>query len=156
MEKSGLDYAAPAPFEKTKALGEALLEPTRIYVKACLAALKTGGVHAFAHITGGGLIENIPRVMPDGLSAKIDLSQWSLPPVFVWLAKAGGIEQRELARTFNCGIGMCVIVAADKADAVEAALSSAGENVVRLGNVIDRDGEIDIVQLPGLEQAWPS
>jgi phosphoribosylformylglycinamidine cyclo-ligase len=156
VEKSGLDYAAPAPFEKTKALGEALLEPTRVYVKACLAALKTGGVHAFAHITGGGLIENIPRVMPDGLSAKIDLSRWSLPPVFVWLAKAGGIEQRELARTFNCGIGMCVIVAADKADAVEAALSSAGENVVRLGNVIDRDGEIDIVQLPGLEQAWPS
>jgi phosphoribosylformylglycinamidine cyclo-ligase len=156
IEKSGLDYSGPAPFEKTKTLGEALLEPTRIYVKACLAALKTGGVHAFAHITGGGLIENIPRVMPDDLCAKIDLTQWSLPPVFVWLAKAGGIEQRELARTFNCGIGMCVIVAADKADTVEAALCSAGESIVRLGDVIDRDGESDVVQLLGLEQAWPS
>jgi phosphoribosylformylglycinamidine cyclo-ligase len=156
VEKTGLDYAGPAPFDKTKALGEALLEPTRIYVRPCLAALQTGGVHAFVHITGGGLIENIPRIMPEGLSANIDLTQWSLPPVFVWLAKSGGIQQRELARTFNCGIGMCVIVAAGNAHTVEVALSSAGENVVRLGNVIDHDGDSDVVQFLGMEQAWPS
>lgn len=154
VEKAGLSYSAPAPFDKSKSLEDALLEPTRIYVKACLAALKTGGIHAFSHITGGGLIENIPRVMSDKLSATIDVTQWALPPVFVWLAKAGEIEQRELARTFNCGIGMCVIVAAEKVDAVEAALSDAGENVIRLGDVSARDGEAVVLQ--GLERVWPS
>lgn len=155
VEKAGLDYAAPAPFDETQPLGEVLLEPTRIYVKACLAALKTGGVHAFAHITGGGLIENIPRMMPDDLAADIDVSQWKLPPVFTWLAKAGGIERREMARTFNCGIGMCVIVSAEQADLIASALSGAGETVVRLGSVTTR-GDGDAVYLQGLEQAWPS
>ncbi|MBT4699621.1 MAG: phosphoribosylformylglycinamidine cyclo-ligase [Rhodospirillaceae bacterium] len=156
VEKAGLDYAAPAPFDDNQSLGAALLEPTRIYVKACLAALKAGGVHAFAHITGGGLIENIPRVLPEGLGADIDVTQWSLPPVFVWLAKAGGIEQREMARTFNCGIGMCVIVSDAKADAVTAALKDASETVVRLGTVVPRKDEGDAVQLQSLEQTWPS
>jgi phosphoribosylformylglycinamidine cyclo-ligase len=155
VEKAGLDYADPAPFDSNQSLGTALLAPTRIYVKACLAALKADGVHAFAHITGGGLIENIPRVLPEGLGADIDVGQWSLPPVFSWLAKAGGIEQREMARTFNCGIGMCVIVSDAQAVAVTAALIDAGETVVRLGAVVPRIGEGDAVQLQGLEQAWP-
>ncbi len=103
------------PFHQGTALGVALLTPTRIYVKSCLAALQTGGVRAFAHITGGGLTENLPRVLPDDLCATLDPASWTAPAVFDWLAKQGGIEAAEMRRTFNCGIGMTVIVAPDSA-----------------------------------------
>lgn len=139
VEHAGLNWQSPAPFAPGKALGEALLEPTRIYVKSLLAALKAeagASIKALAHITGGGFIDNIPRVLPDGMGAAIDLSAIAVPPVFGWLAKAGGVAESEMIRTFNCGIGMVVVVEADKADAVMAALTAEGESVIRFGEII--------------------
>jgi phosphoribosylformylglycinamidine cyclo-ligase len=131
---SGLGWDAPCPFA-TGTLGEALLTPTRLYVKPALAALRAGGVHGLAHITGGGLTENLPRVLPEGLGARIDLSVWALPPVFRWLAETSGMEEAELLKTFNCGIGMIAVVAADRAEALTAALEAEGERVCVLGAV---------------------
>ena len=133
-ETAGLSWTDPSPFGQGT-LGEALLAPTRLYVRPVLAAIRHGGVHAAAHITGGGLTENLPRVLPDGLGAEIDLDAWTLPPVFAWLSQAGGIAEREMLKTFNSGIGMVLAVAADKAAAIEALLASEGETVVRLGQV---------------------
>ena len=133
-ETAGLSWTDPSPFGEGT-LGEALLAPTRLYVRPVLAAIRHGGVHAAAHITGGGLTENLPRVLPDGLGAEIDLDAWTLPPVFAWLSQAGGIAEREMLKTFNSGIGMVLAVAADKAVAIEALLASEGETVVRLGQV---------------------
>lgn len=133
-ERAGLAWSDAAPFAGTT-LGEALLTPTRLYVKPALAAIRAGGVHALAHITGGGLTENLPRVLPKDLGADIDLGAWSLPPVFCWLAEAGGIEQAEMLKTFNSGIGMIVVVAADRADALARQLASDGETVHRIGTV---------------------
>ena len=109
VEHSGLGWDADCPWGEGS-LGEALLAPTRLYVKSALSAIRSGGVHALAHITGGGLTENLPRVLPNGLCAEIDLQAWSLPPVFGWLAEQAGIETSELLKTFNCGIGMVVDV----------------------------------------------
>ena len=139
VELSGLGWDAPAPFAEGS-LGAALLAPTRLYVKQALAAVRAGGVHALAHITGGGLTENLPRVLPDGLGATIDLSSWELPPVFRWLADTARMEEAELLKTFNCGIGMIVVVAADKAPALEALLRAEGESVTRIGAVIEGQG----------------
>lgn len=139
VERSGLDWDAPAPFAQTS-LGEALLAPTRLYVEPALAAIRAGGVHALAHITGGGLTENIPRVLPDGLGVDIDLSAWSLPPVFGWLAQEGALDQAELLKTFNAGIGMVLVVSAEAADSVVKTLSDAGEDVHRIGAVTATSG----------------
>ena len=137
VQRAGLEWSSPAPFDDQRSLGEALLEPTRIYVAPCLAAIReTGAVKALAHITGGGLTENIPRVLPQELGVAIDLARVPLLPVFKWLMHAGGIAQAEMLRTFNCGIGMVAIVAADRADVVNDALSRAGDTVVRLGEVV--------------------
>lgn len=133
-ETAGLSWTDPSPFGEGT-LGEALLAPTRLYVRPVLAAIRHGGVHAAAHITGGGLTENLPRVLPEGLGAEIDLEAWTLPPVFAWLSQAGGIAEREMLKTFNSGIGMVLAVAVDKAGAIEALLASEGEAVVRLGHV---------------------
>jgi phosphoribosylformylglycinamidine cyclo-ligase len=134
VETSGLGWDAAAPFDKTQSLGEALLTPTRIYVKSCLTAIReTKAVKALAHITGGGFPDNIPRVLPDGLGVDLDLAKVPVLPVFKWLAKTGGVAEPEMLRTFNCGIGMIAIVEPRKADAVAAALAGAGETVVRLG-----------------------
>ena len=114
-------------------LGEALLAPTRIYVRPLLAAIPAG-IRGLAHITGGGLTENLPRILPDGLSATVKLD-WDLPPVFRWLIGQAGLEQAEALRTFNCGIGMVVVAAADAAEEVAAQLTAAGETVHRLGHV---------------------
>jgi phosphoribosylformylglycinamidine cyclo-ligase len=105
-----------------------------------LDAMRTGGVHALAHITGGGLTENLPRVLPQGLGAEIDLGAWTLPPVFRWLAGEGGLDQSELLKTFNAGIGMVVVAAAERAGEVEAALAEAGETVFRIGRVTAGEG----------------
>ena len=136
---SGLAWDAPAPFADGKTLGEALLEPTRIYVKPLLAAIrKTGAIKALAHITGGGFPENIPRVLPKHLAAEIDLSAFAVPSVFSWLAQTGGVEAKEMLRTFNCGIGMIAVVTAENADTVREALAAEGEQVVTLGRMVAR------------------
>ena len=139
VELSGLGWDAASPFSDGT-LGEALLAPTRLYVKQALAAVRAGGVHALAHITGGGLTENLPRVLPDDMGATIDLSSWELPAVFRWLAETANMEEKELLKTFNSGIGMIVVVAADRADEIAALLTAEGEAVTRIGTVTDQAG----------------
>ncbi|WP_336489046.1 phosphoribosylformylglycinamidine cyclo-ligase [Methylobacterium nigriterrae] len=142
VARTGLGWDAPAPFLPGRSLGEALLEPTRIYVKPLLAALKASdGIKALAHITGGGFPDNLPRVLPDGVGIEIDLGALAPPPVFGWLAREGGVAVPEMLRTFNCGIGMVVVTEAGKADAVAAALARAGEAAVRLGRITGRGPE---------------
>ncbi len=141
VELSGLGWDAPSPFSDGM-LGEALLAPTRLYVKQALAAIRAGGVHGLAHITGGGLTENPPRVLPEGLACAIDLSAWDLPPVFRWLAQTANMSEPELLKTFNCGIGMILVVAADRADDLAALLSGMGETVARLGTIVPGEGVI--------------
>ena len=141
VELSGLGWDAPSPFSDGT-LGAALLAPTRLYVKQALAAIRAGGVHGLAHITGGGLTENPPRVLPEGLACEIDLSAWTLPPVFRWLATQAKMAEAELLKTFNCGIGMMLVVEADRAEALSAQLSAAGETVTRLGRVIEGRGVV--------------
>jgi phosphoribosylformylglycinamidine cyclo-ligase len=150
VAKSGLAWSAPAPFapevSQPMSLGEAILTPTRIYVKSCLAAIReTRAVKGFAHITGGGFPDNIPRVLPKSLGARIDLTRVAAPPVFRWLADVGNIAQNEMLRTFNCGIGMIVVVAPKDAAAVSAAFTKAGEQVTTIGAVIRADGEDRVV-----------
>ncbi len=139
VEVSGLGWDADCPWTEGS-LGAALLTPTRLYVTQALAAVKAGGVHALAHITGGGLTENLPRVLPEGMGAEIDLAAWDLPPVFKWLAQTGDMAEAELLKTFNCGIGMIVVVAEDRAEALTAVLEEAGETVSRIGSVTGTPG----------------
>ncbi|MBU2484464.1 MAG: phosphoribosylformylglycinamidine cyclo-ligase [Alphaproteobacteria bacterium] len=139
VELSGLDYAAPAPFDASRSLGAALLEPTRIYVKSLLAAIReTGAIQALAHITGGGFPENLPRVLPEGLAAEIDLDAIKAPAVFSWLALTGGVAPEEMLRTFNCGVGMIAVAPEADADRVAATLEAQGEAVIRLGRLTRR------------------
>ncbi|MBK4215543.1 phosphoribosylformylglycinamidine cyclo-ligase [Paracoccus caeni] len=138
-EHAGLGWDDAAPFADSS-LGEALLVPTRLYVKPALTAIRAGGVHALAHITGGGVTENLPRVLPKELGADIDLGAWSLPPVFRWLAEAGGVSQAEMLKTFNSGIGLILSVAADRADMLAALLEAEGETVFRIGTVTEGQG----------------
>ena len=139
VEVAGLPWDAPAPFGDG-AVGDLLLTPTRLYVKPALAAIRAGGVHGLAHITGGGLTENLPRVLPDGLGAEIDLGAWTLPPLFRWLAATAGLAEAELLKTFNCGIGMIAVVAADRATALTQLLRDAGETVAVLGQIAKGQG----------------
>jgi phosphoribosylformylglycinamidine cyclo-ligase len=136
VAKSKLKWTAPAPFDKKKKLGAAILTPTRIYVKPLLAAIReTKAIKALAHITGGGFPDNIPRVLPKNTGARIDLGAIPVLPVFRWLAAVGGIVEKEMLRTFNCGIGMIAVVEPRKADAVMKVLKRDGEMVLRLGEV---------------------
>ncbi|MZR30333.1 phosphoribosylformylglycinamidine cyclo-ligase [Sneathiella litorea] len=151
-----LDYAAPAPFDETITLGDALIAPTRIYVKSCLEAVRAGHIRALSHITGGGLYENIPRVLPKNLAAKIDVKSWPLPPLFKWLAELGNIAPRELATTFNCGLGMVVVVPAEKAAAASAMLESAGETVFTIGELVKAPEGTEQVIISELEETWQS
>lgn len=142
VEISGLNWQSPAPFEDGVTLGEALLRPTRIYVRQVLAALKAGHkIKALAHITGGGFTENIPRVLPDTLAASIDRSAIKAPPVFGWLANTGGVETNEMMRTFNCGVGMVLVASKNEADKLINALKDEGEEPIILGELIERDGD---------------
>ncbi|WP_018261079.1 phosphoribosylformylglycinamidine cyclo-ligase [Methylobacterium sp. WSM2598] len=141
VSASGLPWDAPAPFAPGRSLGEALLTPTRIYVRPLLAALRAtgrGAIKALAHITGGGFPDNLPRVLPEAVGIALDLDAVAVPPVFGWLARTGGVAVPEMLRTFNCGIGMVVVVAPERIEAVEAALRAAGEAPVRLGTVTPR------------------
>jgi phosphoribosylformylglycinamidine cyclo-ligase len=144
VEKSGLTLDAPSPFGGAKeniSLGEALLTPTRLYVKPALAAMKTGFVKGLAHITGGGITDNLPRCLPDGLDGEVNLDAIAVLPVFKWLAKEAGIAEAEMLRTFNCGIGMVAVVDEKDADAVIAAFGDG----VRIGKLVAGSGEAKTV-----------
>ncbi len=141
---AGLSYDAAAPFARGRALGEALLAPTKLYVKSALAAIRAGGVKGLAHITGGGITENLPRALPEGLDAEIDLASWTPLPVFGWLAKSAGIAEHEMLRAFNCGIGLVVVVAAEKADEAIRIFADAGETAVRIGALVPGSGEAKV------------
>ena len=151
----GLDLNGPAPFAPEQGLGDTLLTPTRIYVKSCLAAVRGGGVKALAHITGGGLVENLPRVLPENCAAVIDGISWPAPRVFGWLTRDGGVPVAEMPRTFNCGIGMAAIVAPGHEAAVSDLLSEQGETVFRIGRIDDRGAGEPATVIERLEEAWP-
>ncbi len=152
LDRGGLPLDGPAPFAPDRRLGDALLEPTRIYVAGLLPLIAEGAIHALAHITGGGLLENIPRVLPAGLRARLDAARWPLPPVFRWARGAGSLNDHELARTFNCGIGMTAVVPAARAEAVAGALADAGETVFTIGRV--ETGGPPRVVIDGSAAAW--
>ncbi|HTP81748.1 MAG TPA: phosphoribosylformylglycinamidine cyclo-ligase [Alphaproteobacteria bacterium] len=156
---SGLAWTAPAPFASGQTLAEALLTPTRIYVKSLLALCraartKPGLAKAMAHITGGGLVDNVPRVIPDEVTVEIDARGWTLPPVFAWLARTGKVEPSEMVRVFNCGIGMVVIAGDAEADEAARLLQAGGETVHRLGRVAPRAGRDGCI-VSGIE-TWRS
>lgn len=153
VREQNLAYADPAPFEPARSLGEALLTPTRIYVRSILALLEADAGHAFAHITGGGLTENIPRVLPEGLGVHLDAGRWSLPPVFRWLRSAGSLSDAEMSRTFNCGIGMIAIVPRDRVEDALGILAERGESATAIGEVVPASGP-ERVLIDGREVAW--
>jgi len=145
VEKSGLTLEAPAPFMAGTSLGEALLTPTRLYVRAALGAMRTGGVKGLAHITGGGITDNLPRCLPDGLDAEVDLHAIPVLPVFQWLAKQAGIAETEMLRTFNCGIGLVAVAGEKHAGQVIDAFQESGDHAVRIGKLIPGPGEAKVV-----------
>ncbi|MBU2982208.1 phosphoribosylformylglycinamidine cyclo-ligase [Lentibacter algarum] len=139
VEVSGLGWDADCPWGEGS-LGAALLAPTRLYVKQALAAIRAGGVHGLAHITGGGLSENLPRVLPEGLGCAVDLDSWELPAVFKWLGATGNMAEAEMLKTFNTGVGMVLVVEADRAEALAELLRSEGEQVYTMGRVVAGEG----------------
>lgn len=138
VEKAGLEYTSPAPWEPTKSIGESLLTPTRIYVKSCYAAAQQGLVKGMAHITGGGLTENIPRMLPIGLAAQVDVSAWPLSEAFSWFKRSGAISTEEFVRVWNVGIGMVLVVSRDKAAQATKVLEGNGETVYQIGGLVPR------------------
>ena len=153
LSECGAELEAAAPFDPAVTLAEALLAPTRIYARACLAAMRGHGVKALAHITGGGLLQNIPRVLPDNVTARLEAKRWRLPPVLAWLAGIGQLEPRDLARTFNCGLGMVLVVDAASVDAVTLNLRGAGEEPLIVGDLVAAEGR-PRVELTGVEETW--
>lgn len=145
VSATGLSYDAPAPFAKDMSLGEALLTPTELYVKSALAAIKAGGTLGLAHITGGGITDNLPRALPEHMDAEIDLDAWRPKPVFGWLAKSAGIEEREMLRTFNCGLGLVAIVPRNGVDDAIAAFENHGQEATVIGKLIEGEGESKVV-----------
>lgn len=144
-----LSHLEPAPFDPNRTLGEALLDPTRLYVKSCLAGIRSEFVHALAHITGGGLAENLARVLPDGIGADLDASSWRVPEVFQWLVKEGNVPYSDALQTFNLGIGMTVIVPADQEDDAVRCFEDHGEVVFRVGRIVHRPGDNPPVAING-------
>jgi len=157
VQQSGLPLTAKAPFDPAQTLGAALLTPTRLYVRSCLAAVRAGGVKAMAHITGGGLTENIPRVLPAGTIARIDAGSWPAPPVFGWLMKTGKVAREEMVRTFNCGIGMVMVVEAQRAWALAHLLGAEGETVREIGQIVPTESTAaePRVELVNWSTTWP-
>ena len=151
---TNLTLEAPAPFASGQSVAQALLVPTRIYVKPVLAVHRAGKLKAAAHITGGGLPGNLPRVLPKGVVAVLDAGAWTVPPVFAWLARTGGVEPAEMLRVFNCGLGMVLVVAAEEADAATAMLTEAGETVFRIGALEAGEGAAS-VRIDNLPTGWP-
>lgn len=141
LSKTLLALASPAPFAPDTSLGEALLVPTRLYVKSALAAIATTNVKGLAHITGGGITENLPRILPASIGAVIHAGSWTPPPVFKWLSDKGGIDGQEMLRTFNCGIGLIAVVAPEDSKACIDAFERSGESAVVIGVLADGEGE---------------
>jgi phosphoribosylformylglycinamidine cyclo-ligase len=154
VAESRVAWDAPAPFARGLTLAQALLTPTRIYVRSGLALARAGLAKSMAHITGGGLVENVPRVIPDDATVEIDATRWPLPPVFGWLARQGGITAAEMSRVFNCGIGMVIVVDREAADRATEVLAGAGEQVYRIGQVAARSGDTPGCTVSGAERAW--
>ena len=154
LREQGLKLSDPCPWDPSEPLAGPLLAPTRIYVASCLAAIAAGGVKALAHITGGGLVENPPRVLGPGHVMHLDLERWPLPPVFAWLARAGGLGTLELLRTFNCGLGMLVVVDRTRAERIGAELEAKGETVRIVGRIGRSTGRAHVT-FSGLDTAWP-
>jgi phosphoribosylformylglycinamidine cyclo-ligase len=155
LREHGLALADPCPFDAHRSLADLLLAPTRIYVASCLAAITAGGVKALAHVTGGGLVENPPRVLQEGQVMRIDAASWTLPPLFRWLGEVGGLDPLELLRTFNCGIGMVLVVDPERADAVRGVLAAGGEQVRTIGTIVPGSGR-PRVEFARLEALWPA
>ena len=145
VEVSGLAWDAEAPFSPGRRLGKALLIPTRLYVKSALEAIRAGGVKGFAHITGGGITDNLPRALPKNLDAEVNLESWSPPSVFGWLARTAAIAPGEMLRTFNCGIGLVAVVAENSAGRAIDAFQTSGDKAIRLGKLVPGSGEPNVV-----------
>jgi phosphoribosylformylglycinamidine cyclo-ligase len=145
VSEAGTAYDKPAPFANDMTLGEALLAPTRLYIRSGLAAIRGGGMKGLAHITGGGITENLPRALPVGLDAELDLDSWAPPAVFGWLARSAGIAEREMLRTFNCGVGLVAVVAQECADDAVIAFNANGERAMKIGRLIAGEGEAKVV-----------
>jgi phosphoribosylamine--glycine ligase / phosphoribosylformylglycinamidine cyclo-ligase len=140
-------YSSPCPWDSTTTLGQALLTPTAIYAREILPAARAGLIKAMAHITGGGFVDNVPRALPKSLGARIDVGKWSLPPVFRWLIRAGEIAPSEMVRTFNCGVGMVLVVSRDEVGAAMQTLRDAGQKeVYTVGEVVGSPG-IEVVNV---------
>lgn len=154
IEISGVSYDDECSFAPGKTFGEALLEPTKIYVKSCLAALKNDCIKGLSHITGGGFVENIPRILPASVTVDVDASLWQLPPVFNWLRTTGNITPLEMAKTFNCGIGMAVIVPADKVDEAITIFEQNGETVYNIGIVRAKESAEVATVVTGKAGSW--
>lgn len=158
--KSGLGHESEAPFAPGRTLAEALLTPTKIYVKSILEALKIRdadgqtGLHGLAHITGGGLLENVPRVIPADLCAEIDAARWALPPVFRWLVEIGNLKPSDMATTLNAGIGMAAICDPTLASDLKAKLEACGEQVFEIGAIIKRNVSDSNISLLNIEENW--
>ena len=146
IERAGLSFHDRAPWDASKTVGASLLTPTRIYVKPLLAATQKDLLLGMAHITGGGLEDNVPRMLPDHLAAEVDVSQWQVPEVMRWLKKAGGVSDREFARTWNTGLGMVIVVSASSAEEASSVLQRAGEKVQRIGTLVKRQDEAVVLQ----------
>ena len=147
-----LEYEDESPFSN-ESLGKTLLTPTKIYVKSCLSAHNAGLIKGLAHITGGGLIENIPRILPEGLSVQLDGRSWEIGNVFKWLSKVGGIQPQEMARTFNCGIGMIAVISPEHLEEAIKIFSKAGETVYKIGLILSDDNK-EPVEIKNWEEVW--
>ena len=153
LANKGIEFAHISPFMGGATWGEALLTPTRIYVSPCLSLHKAGLAKAFAHITGGGLTENIPRILPNGIGVRLDAASWSLPEIFGWLIESGEVPREEMISTFNCGIGMVVVVAADNAEPACKILTDGGEDAWVIGEVVAAESGEQVL-IPSLANAW--
>lgn len=151
---NNFSYSDASSFDDSASLGEALLKPTKIYIRALLPLIKQGGLlKGLSHITGGGLTENIPRVLPDGLGVKLDAKLWSFQSVFKWLKKFGNLTNDDMSVTYNCGLGMVVIVPKDKADEVKSAINATGETATIIGEVVKTDAEVR-VEITNMDTEW--
>ena len=146
LEKENLQFQDRAPWDQSTTIGASLLTPTRIYVRSCLELSRKDLVKGMAHITGGGLLENIPRMLPNNLAAQIDVKTWEVPPIFKWLKNVGNVDEMEFARVWNTGIGMVLVVSAANAEEALSVLEALGEKVIRIGALVENSGNACILQ----------